>query len=110
MQPAVTVEDYGAAAVDLETVRKMVEERCPCVHFAGYGTYGATRGEYVFRLGPDLRSVVVRSPLTPAGRQRKNSPGCWRVRITQGRFRPMQWQPVSSIEGVVDFICAGSQY
>lgn len=110
MKPATTAEDYGAAAVDLETVRKLVEQRCPCVHFAGYGAYGAARGEYVFRLGPDHLSVIVQSPLTPAGHQRKNSPGYWRVRLTQSRFRPMQWQPVLSIEGVVDFICAGSQY
>ena len=51
-------KDYGAAAVHLETVRRMVEQRCPRAIFAGFSRDGARCAQYRFVL-PYGRSVLV---------------------------------------------------
>lgn len=109
--PRLTVTDYGDSALELETLRRMVEQQCPMVQFGGYTTSGARAGEYRFRLPPKLndrslsRSVYVQAPVTPHGRPRGGI-GLWHFRTTRKPGAPRDpWKTASMVETVVGWIC-----
>jgi len=97
-----TAKSYGESAVELETLRLMVEERSPDVRFGGFTASGAANGEYSFRL-PNALDVWVRAPTAPRGGQRHRHPGCWLFRLVTGSTR---WEPARSVNDVVDWVIA----
>ena len=50
-------DDYGASAVHLETLRRLVDDRCERVRFAGFTPQGAGVGAYSFLLFSHRRRV-----------------------------------------------------
>ena len=97
--------DYGASAVDLETLRRLVEARCKWVRFGGFTPSGARVGEYSFLLFGQSRRAWVQAPLTPSGRQR-NGTGRWRFRQTPRDRSHDPWKYAGSVDEVVDWLCA----
>lgn len=81
MTTTTTAKDYGASALELETLRRLVTAQVPAVRFGGFTPSGAANGEYSFRL-PNGLSAWVRSPTAPKGRQRARHPGHWLFRLT----------------------------
>lgn len=96
-----TAKDYGASAVELETLRRLVDERAIAgVYFGGFTPSGAANGEYSFRL-PSGISAWVRAPTAPKGGLRYVHPGQWLFRLTN---RPRdEWQHAGSVHIVVDW-------
>ena len=106
--PELTAADYGASAEDLETLRRIVEQRCPSARFGGFTATGARNGEYRFALPPTgrsySRSIYVRAPLTPKGKPRDGL-GLWNYRLARnanGSWQP--WQRSATMEAVVGWI------
>ncbi len=52
-------DDYGASAVHLETLRRLVDGRCERVRFAGFTPQGARVGAYSFLLFSQREGVAV---------------------------------------------------
>ncbi len=98
-------DDYGASAVHLETLRRLVDGRCERVRFAGFTPQGARVGAYSFLLFGHRRRVWVQAPLTPAGRLR-NGTGRWRFRQTGRGATADPWDYADSVHDVVDWLCA----
>ena len=94
-------KDYGAAAVHLETVRRMVEQRCPRAIFAGFSRDGARCAQYRFVL-PYGRSVLVQAPVTPSGKPRRvgDHRGAWAARETDDD----RWYVAETADQIVDWI------
>ena len=99
-----TANDYGSSAVELETLRRLVEAReVTDVRFGGWTPSGAANGEYLFRL-PGGISAWVRSPTGPKGGPRREHPGRWLFRLTH---RPRaDWQHARTVFDVVDWLIA----
>lgn len=100
---------YGDSAADLETLRKLVEERCPMAMFAGHTQTGSELGEYRFLLSPldgswKGQSIYVRAPRTPAGHLRDRL-GLWCFRRAPINNRTIEWRRATHVETVVDWIC-----
>ena len=102
-QPGMTTaKSYGESAVELETLRLLVEERCPDVRFGGFTASSAANGEYSFRL-PNGLDVWVSAPTAPRGGHRHRHPGCWLFRLTIGSTK---WEHARSVDDVVDWVIA----
>ena len=96
-----TAKDYGASAVELETLRRLVEARdIPVLRFGGYTPSGAANGEYSFRL--PVGAAWVRSPTSPKGGDRHHHPGRWLFRLTHRPHEP--WQHAGYVYAVVDWL------
>ena len=100
-----TAKDYGASAVELETLRRLVDARAiPGVYFGGFTPSGAATGEYSFRL-PTGVSVWVRSPTAPKGGSRRVHPGRWLFRLTTAPGGDLRsWEHARDVNDVVDWI------
>ena len=88
-----TANDYGASALQLETLRRLVEVRDVAgVRFGAWTPSGAANGEYAFRL-PGGMSAWVRSPTGPKGGPRHEHPGRWLFRLTHRPGRRLATRP-----------------
>ena len=94
---AVTSDDFGESAADLERVRTLIEQDAPLAQLAAFSPSSAGIGEYRFRLMSGT-SVHVQARTTPAGRQRDRL-GLWKYRVG---IQP--WRRASDIQQVVNFV------
>lgn len=97
------VHDYGAAAIELEILRRLIEQYCPEIAFNGFSASGARNGEYSFRMpiddGTGMQIVWVQAPVLPDGSPREVL-GRWRFR----KVGEPGWQHAHHVENVVDWL------
>jgi len=106
LQTETTAKDYGASAVELETLRRLIAARLPAVRFGEFTPSGAANGEYSFWL-PDGRSAWIRSPTAPDGGQRDRHPGHWLCQLTSQPRAP--WKYARFVDDVVDWLTVQAQ-
>ena len=108
-EPEFGVNDFGAAAVDLETLRILLAQYCPAVLCDRITVSSIRHTEYRFVLPPSRehsyrRMVTVQAPVTRTGRQRDG----WRFRLGGRQKGP--WQITQDMQIVIDWICKQAEW